>query len=133
MHELGHCLSSFPDQYWIVRGFQCHHVSGTAALHSSYIISIACVRLRRWRNQPLPPARWSIGRFTPFVDTVSILVLIIIWVFSLFPLIEKVDPTTIDWSVVIFGGVILLSLVYYQLHAKRVYKGPVTRVNMMAG
>ncbi|GFF51259.1 choline transport protein [Aspergillus lentulus] len=105
---------------------------GTAALLSSYIISITCVRLRRWRNQPLPPARWSMGRFTPFVDTVSILVLIIIWVFSFFPLTEKVNPTSMNWSVAIFGGVILLSLVYYQLHAKTVYKGPVTRVNVMA-
>jgi amino acid transporter len=105
---------------------------GTAALLSSYIISITCVRLRRWRNQPLPPARWSMGRFTPFVDTLSILVLIIIWVFSFFPLTEQVNPTTMNWSVVIFGGVILLSLVYYQLHAKKVYKGPVTRVNVMA-
>ncbi|KAF4219531.1 hypothetical protein CNMCM8980_009350 [Aspergillus fumigatiaffinis] len=105
---------------------------GTAALLSSYIISITCVRLRRWRNQPLPPARWSMGRFTPFVDTVSILVLIIIWVFSFFPLTEQVNPTTMNWSVVIFGGVTLLSLVYYQLHAKKVYKGPVTRVNVMA-
>ncbi|KAF7178962.1 hypothetical protein CNMCM7691_007786 [Aspergillus felis] len=104
---------------------------GTAALLSSYIISITCVRLRRWRKQPLPPARWSMGRFTPFVDTVSILVLIVIWTFSFFPLTEQVNPTTMNWSVAIFGGVILLSLVYYQLYAKKVYKGPVTRVNVM--
>ncbi|RHZ61408.1 hypothetical protein CDV55_106192 [Aspergillus turcosus] len=92
---------------------------GTAALLSSYIISITCVRIRRWRKQPLPPARWSMGKFTPFVDTVSILVLLVIWVFSFFPLTEHVDPTTMNWSVVIFGAVILLSLVYYQLHAKK--------------
>ncbi|KAJ5512923.1 hypothetical protein N7463_002475 [Penicillium fimorum] len=51
---------------------------GTAALLSSYIISITCVRLRRWRNQPLPPARWSMGKFTPICDTISIMVLVII-------------------------------------------------------
>jgi choline transport protein len=104
---------------------------GTAALLSSYIISITCVRIRRWRKQPLPPARWSMGRFTPFVDTVSILVLLVIWVFSFFPLTAHVNPTSMNWGVVIFGGVILLCLVYYQLRAKKVYKGPVTRVNVM--
>ncbi|KAF4232602.1 hypothetical protein CNMCM8980_004849 [Aspergillus fumigatiaffinis] len=101
---------------------------GTAALLSSYIVSITCVRIRRWRNQPLPPARWSMGRFTPFVDTVSILVLIVIWVFSFFPLTAHVNSTNMNWGVVIFGGVILLCLVYYQLRAKTVYKGPVTRI-----
>jgi amino acid transporter len=104
---------------------------GTAALLSSYIISITCVRIRRWRNQPLPPARWSMGRFTPFVDTVSILVLIVIWVFSFFPLTAHVNSTNMNWGVVIFGGVILLCLVHYQLRAKTVYKGPVTRVSVM--
>ncbi|KAF7156356.1 hypothetical protein CNMCM6106_009623 [Aspergillus hiratsukae] len=72
---------------------------GTAALLSSYIISITCVRIRRWRKQPLPPARWSMGRFTPFVDTVSILVLLVIWVYSFFPLTKHVNPTTMNWSV----------------------------------
>ncbi|GFF62193.1 putative amino acid permease [Aspergillus udagawae] len=104
---------------------------GTAALLSSYIISITCVRIRRWRKQPLPPARWSMGRFTPFVDTVSILVLTVIWVFSFFPLTAHVNSTNMNWGVVIFGGVILLCLVYYQLRAKKVYKGPVTRVSVM--
>ncbi|EAU36667.1 predicted protein [Aspergillus terreus NIH2624] len=104
---------------------------GTAALLSSYIISITCVRIRRWRKQPLPPARWSMGRFTPFVDTVSILVLIVVWVFSFFPLTAHVNPTNMNWGVVIFGGVILLGMVHYQLRAKKVYKGPVTRVNVM--
>ncbi|OQE26195.1 hypothetical protein PENFLA_c007G04123 [Penicillium flavigenum] len=104
---------------------------GTAALLSSYIISITCVRLRRWRNQPLPPARWSMGKFTPICDTISIMVLLVIWIFSFFPLTKNVDPTTINWSVVIFGGVVVVSLSYYVLYARRVYKGPVTRVRMM--
>ncbi|KAJ5836202.1 Amino acid/polyamine transporter I [Penicillium robsamsonii] len=104
---------------------------GTAALLSSYIISITCVRLRRWRNQPLPPARWSMGKFTPICDTISIMVLVVIWVFSFFPLTKEVDPTTMNWSVVIFGGVVVLSLGYYVIYARKVYQGPVTRVKMM--
>ncbi|KAJ9483605.1 hypothetical protein VN97_g9796 [Penicillium thymicola] len=104
---------------------------GTAALLSSYIISITCVRIRRWRNQPLPPARWSMGKFTPICDTISIMVLLVIWVFSFFPLTKNVDPTTMNWSVVIFGGVVMVSLGYYVIYARMVYKGPVTRVRLM--
>lgn len=104
---------------------------GTAALLSSYIISISCVRIRRWRNQPLPPARWSMGKFAPICDTISIMVLLVIWVFSFFPLTKSVDPTTMNWSVAIFGAVVMVSLSYYVIHGRKVYKGPVTRVRAM--
>lgn len=103
---------------------------GTAALLSSYIISISCVRLRRWRGQPLPPARWSMGKFTPICDSVSILVLAVVLLFSFFPLSKEVTPTDMNWSIVIFGGVVMISLSYYVLRARHVYKGPVTRVKM---
>lgn len=104
---------------------------GTAAILSSYIISISCVRLRRWKNQPLPQARWSMGRFSPFCDTVSILFLAIVLTFSFFRLSRDVTPQSMNWSVVIFSGVVILSLSYYFLQAHKVYKGPVTRVRMM--
>lgn len=104
---------------------------GTAALFSSYMISITCVRIRRWRGQPLPPARWSMGRFSPFVDTVSVLVLAIIWVFTFFPMTREVDPETMNWGILIYGAVTIFSMVYYFAYAKKVYKGPVTRIKVM--
>ncbi|THC87848.1 hypothetical protein EYZ11_012707 [Aspergillus tanneri] len=104
---------------------------GTAALLSSYIISISCVRIRRWRGQPLPPTRWSMGKFSPFVDTVSILVLAVVWTFSFFPLTREVDVQSMNWSIAIYGGVTIVSLGYYFTYARKVYKGPVTRVRVM--
>ncbi|KAF7589355.1 hypothetical protein BBP40_004435 [Aspergillus hancockii] len=104
---------------------------GVAALLSSYIISITCVSIRRWRKQYLPPARWGMGRFSLVVNVISVLVLPICWTFSFFPLTREVDPTTTNWSVVIFSGVILVAMGYYYIHARKVYKGPVTRVNVM--
>jgi choline transport protein len=35
---------------------------GTAALLSSYIISITCIRIKRWRKHQFPPTRWSLGK-----------------------------------------------------------------------
>ncbi|RJE24713.1 permease, partial [Aspergillus sclerotialis] len=100
---------------------------GTAALLSSYIISVSCVRLRRWKNQPLPPVRWSMGRFAPICDTISILFLTIVLAFSFFPLSRQVNAQSMNWSIVIFSGVVIVSLTYYFLYARKVYKGPVTR------
>ena len=104
---------------------------GTAALLSSYIISISCVRLRRWRNQPLPPARWSMGRFTPYCDTISILVMVVVFIFSFFPTTKYVDAQSMNWSVAIYGAVVILAMGYYMFRARDTYKGPVTRVKTL--
>lgn len=104
---------------------------GTAALLTSYIISISCIRIKRWKKQPLPPARWSMGRFSPFVDTVSILFLAIVLTFSFFPLTNHVTAESMNWSIVIFSAVVIFSLTYYFAYAKRVYHGPVTRVRVV--
>lgn len=101
---------------------------GTASLLSSYIVSTSCVFLRRWRRQPLPPARWSLGPFSIPVQAFAILFLILTWIFCFFPLARPVTADNMNWSVVVFGGVVILSLSYYVLHAKNVYTGPVTRV-----
>jgi len=104
---------------------------GVAALLSSYIISICCLRLKRWRGEPLPPARWSLGRWSSAVETFAILFLLVVYVFSFFPLTRQVTPETMNWSIVIFSGVVLFALSYYFLYARKVYSGPVTRVRQL--
>lgn len=71
------------------------------------------------------------GKFAPFVDTVSIMVLAVILTFSFFPLAQPVSLQSMNWSVVIFTAVVCFSLTYYLLVARRVYKGPVERVRTM--
>lgn len=36
-----------------------------------------------------------------------------------------------NWGVAIFGGVLMIALGYYAIHARKVYTGPVTGVKMM--
>lgn len=103
---------------------------GCGALLTSYIISTTCVAIRRWRNQPLPPARWTMGKFTPYCDVISVFVLVFLMFFSFWPLAKDVDPTSMNWAVVIYGSVVLLASGYYIIGARHTYKGPVTRVKM---
>ena len=44
---------------------------------------------------------------------------------------RAVTPETMNWSVVVFGGVVIFSLLFYVLYARKVYAGPVTRVKPM--
>jgi choline transport protein len=101
---------------------------GIAALLASYIVSISCLRLKRWRGEPLPPARWSMGQLASSFETAAILFLVVVWVFTFFPLTKAVTLQTMNWSSVIFSGVVTMALVYYFVYARRIYVGPVALV-----
>jgi choline transport protein len=101
---------------------------GTASLLSSYMASTGCVRWKRWHGEKLPPARWTLGKWSSTVETGALLSLLIIFVFCFFPLTTDPTAESMNWTVVIFGSVFLLSLLYYMLHARKVYRGPVAKV-----
>lgn len=61
----------------------------TVALMATYLISIGCVLLKRLRGEPLPPARWSLGRYGTAVNTIA--VVYTAWSVSL-------PPSSYSWS-----------------------------------
>ena len=101
---------------------------GTNALLTTYIISITCVVFRRVRGQPLPEQRWSLGRTGLYVNVTAVAFLITIWVFLFFPVATPVTLSTMNWNVLINGGVTMLAFAYYLLQGKRVYTGSVALV-----
>ncbi|TKA81744.1 hypothetical protein B0A55_01124 [Friedmanniomyces simplex] len=101
---------------------------GTNALLTTYIISIGCVVVRRLRSLPLPARRWSLGRAGLFVNLIALAFLLWIWVFLFFPQTTPVTLSTMNWNILINGGVMILALAYYYLHGKREYTGPVALV-----
>jgi amino acid transporter len=96
-----------------------------SALFSSYFVSIGCVALKRWRREPLPSARWSLGRYGFATNILAVSYLSIIIVFSFFPTNVRFDPTTMNWSVLVYVAVIVFSTVYYLLVGRNHYRPPV--------
>jgi choline transport protein len=98
------------------------------SLMSTYSISIGCVLWMRVSGGTLPYARWSLGRYGTFVNAVG-------FVYSLFLLFwtgwpGAKDPTveTFNWSIVMFGGIFIISMVYYAIWGRKTYAGPVVLV-----
>lgn len=99
------------------------------AILSSYIISISCVAIRKIRNDhPLPPARWSLGKSGLPINIAAVLFLLVIYVFAFFPLASPVTPETMNWSSLIYGFIVVFAIVYYFVHGRNVYDGPVVLV-----
>ena len=98
---------------------------GVVALLSSYYITIACLIWRRIYGDVLPPRRWSLGKHGLAVNIVSLIFMTPVLFFAFWPAATPVEPSTMNWSVVMFFGVVIWSLVYYFIWGKRSYIGPV--------
>ncbi|PYH96799.1 amino acid permease [Aspergillus ellipticus CBS 707.79] len=98
------------------------------SLMSAYILSIGCVLLKRLRGEALPPRRWSLGRFGMAINITSLMFLLPIFVFSFFPLTKAVDQQTMNWSAVMYVGVIGFASGYYVLWGRHQFVAPVALV-----
>ena len=94
----------------------------------TYIISIACLISARFRAEPLPPARWSLVRFGLPINVFAVGFASLMLVFSLFPVSVPVDGSTMNWTVVIVGGVLIFAVMSYLVQGRRMYKGPVVYI-----
>lgn len=99
-----------------------------AALFFTYLIAIGCFIYARMRPEGLPPTRFSLGRLGMPINIFSVGWLSFSIVFSFFPTTRQVDPVSMNWSVLVFGGVVIFAIVQYIVHGHRVYVAPITRV-----
>lgn len=101
---------------------------GLCALLSSYIVSISCMALKRIRRQPLLPSHFSLGRFGLAINLLSVGFLSLAYVMIFFPPGPKPESEDMNYSSVIYCGVLLLAVVYFFVHARHHYVGPVMYV-----
>lgn len=98
------------------------------ALLSTYMLSIGCVCLKRLRGEPLPPARWSLGRYGLPINIFAFLYSGFAIVFSCFPTTLPVTTDNANWAPAVWAGVIVLSVATYFLHGSRHFTAPVVFV-----
>lgn len=102
---------------------------GTCALLSSYIISISCMFLKRWRNEPLLPSKFGLGKAGIWVNGIAVVYLSMAFTFAFFPTFPHPTPDLMNWNILIYGAVVVFSLVYFFIKGRKVYEGPVEYLN----
>ncbi|PGH34788.1 hypothetical protein GX50_02347 [[Emmonsia] crescens] len=102
-----------------------------AALMATYIVSISCVLYRRLTHpELLPHARWSLGPVAgPIVNGIGLAYVIFAMFWSFWPGDRHVNASNFNWSIVIFSGIVIISLVMYYVQGRKTYTGPVTTVS----
>ncbi|KAI7164906.1 GABA permease-like protein [Hortaea werneckii] len=94
-------------------------------LLSTYMISIGCVLLKRIKREPLPPARWSLGRYGILINSFGFFYSGVIIVLSCFPSYLPVDAASANYGPLIWVAVMIIAVVVYVVHGKRHYTAPV--------
>ncbi|KAL1583461.1 hypothetical protein WHR41_07555 [Cladosporium halotolerans] len=100
----------------------------TVALMATYLISIGCVLLKRVRGEPLPPARWSLGRYGTAVNAIAVVHTAWSFFWAFWPSTSDVHSGTFNWSCVLFLIFLACALLTYHLHAKHTYEGPASYI-----
>lgn len=97
----------------------------TLGLMSTYMLSIGCVLLKRIKGEPLPPARWGLGKYGLAINGFAFLYSAFICVFCCFPLSLPVGLADANWAPLIWVGVIIIAAVMYAVRGRAVYTAPV--------
>jgi hypothetical protein len=67
-----------------------------------------------------------------WVNGISVLYLCVVLLFAFFPTFRSPTPELMNWNVLIYGIVVLFSLVYFIIQGRKVYVGPVEYINRNA-
>jgi amino acid transporter len=99
------------------------------AIMLTYTISVSCVLYRRIVYPELiPVARWSLGKYGVAINTVGVCYCSFVFFWSFWPNEIPVNAQNFNWSVVLFGGVFVFSLIMYAIEGRKVYNGPVNLI-----
>ena len=105
---------------------------GTGTLSTSYIVCIGVVVWRKISGQPMLPSRFNMGRiFGLFVNLVALGWLCVVLIIAFFPLFPNPDAAGMNWSIVVWAGVIVFSIIYFIVWGRKVYDGPVEYVRKL--
>ncbi|KAH7412099.1 amino acid transporter-like protein [Phaeosphaeria sp. MPI-PUGE-AT-0046c] len=102
-----------------------------AGFFGSYLIPFSLFLYVRIKHpERVPPGPWTLGRWGVFVNAFAIVWGVVVMFFSFWPTSVPVTAMTMNWSSVLWSGVVLFALGFWWVHGRRVYKGPVIETNV---
>lgn len=104
----------------------------TAAFLGSYIIPIS---LFLWKRLTTPAndiqyGPWRLGRFGVPVNIAALIWSVITMFFSFWPTTVNPTPQSMNWACLLYGATNIFSVLFYIVHGRFTYKGPVVETSV---
>lgn len=97
----------------------------------SYILPFSLLLYRRVKNpDQLPVAPYSLGKWGVAINAYAIAWSVLVLFFSFWPQNIPVTPVNMNWSVLLWGAVNIFAIVFWIVHGRRVYKGPIIETHV---
>ena len=103
-----------------------------AGLFISYLIPIILFMIKKVKGEHINYGPWKMGKLGLPVNAFSAVFLIISVFFGFFPPAIPVTLTTMNWSIVVFGGFVIIGLVWYAIIGRKNYSGPIVERSLLA-
>lgn len=94
----------------------------------TYVVSIGSITLKRIRKEKLPDARWSLGRYGLAINGLGLTYACWSFFWSFWPNSFNTTAVNFNWAFVLLVGFMGFAVVFYYLHARSVFEGPVVKV-----
>ena len=62
------------------------------------------------------------------INFIAIVYMVIIFLFAFWPPALPVGPASMNYACLVFGATVLLSVVWYLVYARRIYRGPIVEI-----
>ena len=96
-----------------------------ATLFGSYVIPIALIAWTRATNKSFHFGPWKLGKLGLAVNLLALGWLIITFIFSFFPVAVPVVPSSMNWSILLYGFAMLFGVIWYFVFLREKFEGPV--------
>ena len=83
---------------------------------------------KRLRGEMLPASRFNLGKAGNAINIIALCFLMVFWVFQFFPAAPSPTPSDMNWSCVIWTGVLVFFMTYYAFWGRHNYVGPIAYV-----
>lgn len=102
---------------------------GNAGIYSSYVIILCCIIYRRFdKSIAFPPTKFSLGRWGLWINFLSLIYLLPAFGFAFVPSLPNPPLDYMNWSSLMFGGILIIAFTWYFVRARYEYDGPVEYV-----
>lgn len=97
----------------------------------SYILPFSLLLHKRMtKPEQLPTAPYSLGRWGVPINAYAIAWSVFVLFFSFWPQNLPVTPVNMNWSVLLWGAVNIFAAVFWIVHGRHVYKGPIVETHV---
>ena len=97
---------------------------------SSYEIAIILLIMKKLSGEKVNLGPWNLGRLGLPINIIAAVYTLVTVIFTFFPVAMPVHKGSMNYSCVMYGGVIILGIIYYVLRGHQYYVGPSTELDI---